>query len=125
MKWEIVEIKEYRDFEDFLKSKKEHLETYAEMVGLDTKEIEKWMEKGELYSHTDSDDIEIAQIVNELHKDTLNIVEYNPERDTIEVTRITDGYIELVCENCKKGFKIDRNYEGVVTCPYCGNLVED
>jgi len=83
-KW-IVEIKEYRDFEDFLKSKKEHLETYAEMVELDTKEIKKWMEKGELYSHTDSDDIEIAQIVNELHKDTLNIVEYNPERDTIEV----------------------------------------
>jgi len=124
MEWNVVEIKEYRDFEDFLKSKKEHLETYAEMVGLDTKEIEKWIEKEELYSHTDSDDIEIAQIVNELHKDTLNIVEYNPERDTIIVTRITDGYIELSCNNCKRGFKIDRNYEGVVTCPYCGNLVE-
>jgi len=34
-------------------------------------------------------------------------------------------YIELICENCKRGFKIDRNYEGVVTCPYCGSLVED
>jgi len=34
-------------------------------------------------------------------------------------------YVELVCEECKRGFKIDRNYEGVVTCPYCGDLVED
>jgi len=37
MEWNVVEIKEYRDFEDFLKSKKEHLETYAEMVELDVK----------------------------------------------------------------------------------------
>jgi len=34
-------------------------------------------------------------------------------------------YVELICEECKRGFKIDRNYEGVVTCPYCGSLVED
>ncbi len=39
-----------------------------------------------------------------------------------------DEYVELrddSPEGCNKTFKILRSYEGVVTCPYCGNLVED
>ena len=31
----------------------------------------------------------------------------------------------LKCEECKWLFQVDMRYEGVVTCPYCGALVED
>ena len=31
---------------------------------------------------------------------------------------------KLKCPHCGKNFGIDREYMGVVTCPYCGEYVE-
>ena len=31
---------------------------------------------------------------------------------------------KLKCPSCKKQFGIDKEYIGVVTCPYCGEYVE-
>ena len=31
---------------------------------------------------------------------------------------------KLKCYHCKKYFGIDREYMGIVTCPYCGEYVE-
>jgi ribosomal protein S27E len=31
---------------------------------------------------------------------------------------------KLKCPHCKNEFGIDKNYIGVITCPYCGKYVE-
>jgi transcription initiation factor IIE alpha subunit len=31
---------------------------------------------------------------------------------------------KLKCPHCKKKFGIDKNYLGVITCPYCGKYIE-
>ena len=31
---------------------------------------------------------------------------------------------KLKCPHCNKEFGIDREYVGIVTCPYCGKYVE-
>lgn len=31
---------------------------------------------------------------------------------------------KLKCQHCNKDFGIDREYIGIVTCPYCGKYVE-
>jgi len=33
-------------------------------------------------------------------------------------------YYELQCPSCKGHFKVTDEYECVITCPYCGELVE-
>ena len=35
-----------------------------------------------------------------------------------------DAKLKCPNDNCKKEFGIDREYMGVVTCPYCGEYVE-
>lgn len=32
--------------------------------------------------------------------------------------------VPIICPGCGKTFGIDRQIEGVVTCPYCSNFVE-
>lgn len=34
-------------------------------------------------------------------------------------------YVELECFGCKLTFMVLTEHEGVITCPYCGDLVED
>jgi len=36
----------------------------------------------------------------------------------------TAQIVKIVCKKCKKNFGADKNYIGVITCPYCGNYVE-
>lgn len=31
---------------------------------------------------------------------------------------------EIICHNCEIPFSIDKDYIGIVTCPYCGEYVE-
>jgi len=31
---------------------------------------------------------------------------------------------KLVCQDCEKAFGIDKEYIGIVTCPYCGKYIE-
>ncbi len=37
---------------------------------------------------------------------------------------IVRDLVKLECPECKRRFLIETNYEGNVTCPYCGELVE-
>jgi ribosomal protein S27E len=32
--------------------------------------------------------------------------------------------LELECEGCHKLFAVQKDYEGTITCPYCGQLIE-
>jgi len=116
--YRIVEDSEYWNLEDFLTADERHLKTYAKLVGKSVETIKKWIETGDLYEHSDSDDVEIERVINELHKDTINLVSYNAETDRIEVIRITDGYTEIKCKGCNRSFKI-KPIQKTFTCPYC------
>jgi|GEM_PF-2250683 len=43
--------------------------------------------------------------------------------ETTPSRKIYIGY-KMRCVKCKMRFGLDREYVGVVTCPYCGELVE-
>jgi len=32
--------------------------------------------------------------------------------------------VKIACKKCKKNFGVDKNFIGVITCPYCGEYVE-
>ena len=33
--------------------------------------------------------------------------------------------VKLECPSCQRSFLVETSYEGAITCPYCGELVED
>ena len=35
-----------------------------------------------------------------------------------------DDYTELTCPECGEVFWVANDYNGVITCPYCGDYVE-
>ncbi|HEY4524530.1 MAG TPA: hypothetical protein VJL36_02120 [Candidatus Paceibacterota bacterium] len=32
--------------------------------------------------------------------------------------------VKIVCKKCKKNFGVDKNYIGIINCPYCQAYVE-
>lgn len=57
--------------------------------------------------------------------DEWNEVINSVELSDVEVLESEDRYVELKCPECGREFMIKADAEGVITCPYCGELVEE
>lgn len=45
-------------------------------------------------------------------------------KKVLEVKTNHDEIFRIACKKCKRDFGVERYFEGIITCPYCGEYVE-